>query len=301
VISYAVTIYNKARFLPRVLPCLEQEWQATGGEIILVNDGSTDDSAALLDAFAAGRPGIRVIHQSNQGVAAATNAAMAAATQDYIRLVDGDDLLYPGSSTALLQAVKTSGCASAIGDWGSWNLTSPPPGFAPQDWSVRRVEDPLKAALKAQLFVPSSVLLCREDAQAIFPIDSKVRTSQDFAISLRLAVRGPLAKLPGQVCLMGWAEQRLSSSMAVMYSDSLTILLDHWQGWGGAHRRYAVQRNALRAYLYARRHLKLGQAQLLGLQLTRLAAYLPLPMGDGALRRIRASYEEALRSPADYP
>lgn len=61
-------------------------------EIILIDDGSTDNSPEICDRFAEKDSRIRVIHQENKGVSAARNAGLDAASGDYIGFCDGDDL-----------------------------------------------------------------------------------------------------------------------------------------------------------------------------------------------------------------
>ena len=75
-ISVIVPCYNEAALLPRsVDSALAQTYRDI--EIILVDDGSTDESPALCDAYAAKDPRVRVIHQPNAGLSAARNAGMA--------------------------------------------------------------------------------------------------------------------------------------------------------------------------------------------------------------------------------
>ena len=86
-----VNNYNYARFLPDALDsALGQLGDAA--EVIVVDDGSTDDSRAVIERYA-GR--VRVILQENQGQKAAFNAGFAAATGDIVMFLDADDILDP--------------------------------------------------------------------------------------------------------------------------------------------------------------------------------------------------------------
>lgn len=106
-ISIIVPVYNAGRYLARcVRSIMGQTCRAV--EVILVDDGSTDASAALCDALAAEDGRVRVIHQANAGVSAARNAGIEAAQGKYLQFVDADDELLPGYSAALLQKAKAS-------------------------------------------------------------------------------------------------------------------------------------------------------------------------------------------------
>lgn len=91
--SIVIPCYNAARFIGEsIRSCLAQ----TDGdlEVLVVDDGSTDDSAATVAALA-GDTRVRLIRQSNQGVGAARNAGLAAARGEFINFLDADDLLEP--------------------------------------------------------------------------------------------------------------------------------------------------------------------------------------------------------------
>lgn len=64
-------------------------------ELLLIDDGSTDNSGALCDAYAAKDPRLRVLHQENQGVSAARNLGLDKAAGEYIAFVDADDRVAP--------------------------------------------------------------------------------------------------------------------------------------------------------------------------------------------------------------
>lgn len=96
VISVIVPVYNVAAYLPQ---CVESLWTQNYErlEILLVDDGSTDESGAICDALARQDERIRVIHQKNGGAAAAKNTGLRAATGEYLTFLDSDDYLDPGS------------------------------------------------------------------------------------------------------------------------------------------------------------------------------------------------------------
>lgn len=89
-ISVIIPVYNLSRFIkPCILSVLNQTFQKF--EIILVNDGSEDDSGKICEQFSERYPNILVIHQMNAGVSEARNAGIRAARGRYIAFLDGDD------------------------------------------------------------------------------------------------------------------------------------------------------------------------------------------------------------------
>ena len=93
-ISVIVPVYNVEAFLPRCVDSiLAQTYDDL--EIILVDDGATDGSGALCDAYAAKDSRITVIHKENGGLSSARNAGLDAAAGEYIAFVDSDDWIEP--------------------------------------------------------------------------------------------------------------------------------------------------------------------------------------------------------------
>ena len=94
-ISVVIPLYNKEKEIARTLrSVLAQTSQPL--EIIVVDDGSTDGSAARVEEI--GSPLIRLIRQENRGVSAARNRAMQEACGEYAALLDGDDTWGTGLS-----------------------------------------------------------------------------------------------------------------------------------------------------------------------------------------------------------
>ena len=105
-LSIIIPVYNVERYLAECLDsCLEQDIPHDDYEIICVNDGSTDGSAAILERYAGENPNIQVITQSNNGLSAARNAGLDAARGEYIWFVDSDDFIRKNSLAQLRRVV----------------------------------------------------------------------------------------------------------------------------------------------------------------------------------------------------
>jgi glycosyltransferase involved in cell wall biosynthesis len=93
--SILIPTYNHERYigpaLDSVLAQTDPDWEA-----IIVDDGSTDRSGAIIDAYAARDSRIKAVHQANGGVASALNAALREARGDWVHWLSSDDLFEPG-------------------------------------------------------------------------------------------------------------------------------------------------------------------------------------------------------------
>lgn len=104
-ISIIVPVYNGEDYLDRcVTSVLGQTYSNL--ELILVNDGSTDSTGTLCDAWAQKDSRVRVIHQENAGVSAARNAGMDAAQGDLIGFVDADDYIDEATYATAVAAME---------------------------------------------------------------------------------------------------------------------------------------------------------------------------------------------------
>ena len=105
-ISIIVPAYNIAPYLPRCLESLiAQTYRQL--EIIVVDDGSTDETGAIIDDWAGRDSRIKVIHKENGGVSSARLTGVAAATGEWIGFMDGDDYIEPEMYEHLLKNAQT--------------------------------------------------------------------------------------------------------------------------------------------------------------------------------------------------
>ncbi len=108
-ISVIVPVYNAEAYLADCVGSLLSQ-TFRDFEVILVDDGSPDNSGRLCDEYAAAYDHISVIHQENRGQSAARNHAMTQARGSWICFVDSDDRIHPRMLELLYQASVGSGC-----------------------------------------------------------------------------------------------------------------------------------------------------------------------------------------------
>lgn len=114
-ISVIIPVYNTAAYLPRCIESVaDQNYRNL--EIILVDDGSTDDSARICEAYARKDYRIRLIKQQNRGNTAARKAGLRAAAGEYVMFVDSDDRVGSSLVEFLYRQVETHHAELVISD-----------------------------------------------------------------------------------------------------------------------------------------------------------------------------------------
>ena len=112
-ISVIVPVYKAEDYLHACVDSILSQ-TVSDFELILVDDGSPDGCGAICDDYAARDSRVRVIHQENQGQAAARNRALAVAKGEWVCFVDSDDAVHPQMLERLGQAAAESGAAMSM-------------------------------------------------------------------------------------------------------------------------------------------------------------------------------------------
>ncbi len=122
-ISIILVCYNYAEYLPKALAAIERQ-TFRDFEVVLVNNGSTDTSGAIMQRFQAEHPDIRtqiITIEKNDGIAKGDNAGSRAATGDYLMFHDADDWMDDNCLELLAAAAKESNADRVIGAYREVN------------------------------------------------------------------------------------------------------------------------------------------------------------------------------------
>jgi len=112
-VSVIVPCYNTERFLDQALTSAEANVQCNV-EVIALNDGSTDDSLAIMEAHATRDARVRVIDKPNEGYGATVNQGIDQARGTYVAVLEPDDWALPGSYDVLFDLARSTGMPDVV-------------------------------------------------------------------------------------------------------------------------------------------------------------------------------------------
>ncbi len=104
-ISVIIPVYNNAYFIAQALDSVLSQ-SITDIEVIVVDDGSTDESASIVQSYAVRDQRLKYIHQVNQGVAVSRNTGIKQSSGEFIAFIDGDDVWLPDHLKDLLHVMQ---------------------------------------------------------------------------------------------------------------------------------------------------------------------------------------------------
>lgn len=216
-LSIVIPCYNHGRFLAAAIESALAQ-QSPVSEVVVVDDGSTDDSAAVAARYAA----VQVIRQPNRGLAAARNAGRAATRGEIVIFLDADDVLWPTAAAAAMAhlgahplAGMVSGGCRVIDRAGEPVATNVP--------TVRH--DHYEALLRDNfLWMPAMTAFRRAALDEVGVFDARVNPTADYDMYLRVSRRFPVVSHDQIVADYRSHGDNMSADPIVMLEGTLRVL-----------------------------------------------------------------------------
>jgi glycosyltransferase involved in cell wall biosynthesis len=196
-VSVLLPVYNAERYLAAAVESILQQ-RFSDFELLLIDDGSQDQSGQILQAYAERDPRIRLIRRANRGLIATLNEMLALALGEFLARMDADDIATPDRLALQVQFLQQHPEVVCVG--GAFDLIDA------QGRTVQWVPMPEQdAEIQEMLLIGRTVinhpaaLIRRSALLQIGGYDSTMPTVEDLDMLLKLGEIGKLANLPDSV------------------------------------------------------------------------------------------------------
>jgi glycosyltransferase involved in cell wall biosynthesis len=219
-ISVIVPCYNHGHFLREALDSIGPS--SLSIEIVVVDDGSTDDTGKVLAAFETPHT-LRCIRQPNAGLANARNRGLRESHGDLLVFLDADDRLTPGAldigAAALAEHPE---CAFTF---GRCTMMDTDGSLMPTTLQPRIVHDHYRELLRRNyIWMPATVMFCREAVERAGGFNPNVNAAADYELYLHIARHHPVHDHAQVVALYRKHAANMSGNAARMLRETLDVL-----------------------------------------------------------------------------
>lgn len=207
-ISVIIPLYNKVREIERTLRSVARQ-SVQPLEIIVVDDGSTDGSAEVVEAMAL--PIVRLVRQTNRGVSAARNLALEMAQGEWVALLDGDDCWEAEYLENVERMIDNYAAAGAIGtaflvDDGKSLVEGNTP-------TEEGVVDFFAESMSRYVLIPSATVFRRDLALAMGGFPEGMRMAEDQYLWTKIARTAQVAFSPRRLVIYSRVAENRSASI----------------------------------------------------------------------------------------
>jgi len=217
-VSVVIPTYNLAQFLPEAVESVRaQGWPDF--EIIVVDDGSTDDTGRVLERLARDRE-VRCFRQENAGAASARNRGIGEARKAWVAFLDADDFWNAGKLAAQFEALGRK--PSARFSYTDERLRFED-GTEADRASRARTGPLLPQLLVGNIFATPTALVRRDCFDAVGLFDTRLRTGEDWDMWMRLAAHFESVRVAQPLTTVR-AASRVKFSLEVMERCTLLVL-----------------------------------------------------------------------------
>lgn len=276
-VSVIIPAYNYAKFLPFAIEsALNQTYSRV--EIIVVDDGSTDETASVVKKYG---ERVRYIYQQNSGLSAARNTGIKSAIFPYVAFLDADDcweaeMLERGMGifSQLSEEYAIVGCRAKYID-SEGNLLPSNPSFANYSGEIT-AED----ILLMTRFPPSSVVAKKAAFDECGLFDTSLRSSEDRDMWLRIASKYRVYLNSEPLVLIRKHTANMSSNPRRMKENMAKVIKKAWKNRSVSRWRLWIWAQALAIHRYQISLIYLGLGKKLNaiLELLLSLCFYPLPI-----------------------
>ena len=182
-VSVVIPCYNQGRFLSEAIQSVLSQ-SHTELEVVVVDDGSKDDTPEVASGYAAKDAKVRLVRQQNRGLAGARNRGLSESRGEYMVFLDSDDRLLEGALEVGVRELEAHpGCAFVSGICRK--ITSD--GSVVADWEQFRVKDDpyLELLRSCPVYVPT-VMYRRSVFDAVGDFDTSYKAAEDYDLYYRI-------------------------------------------------------------------------------------------------------------------
>ncbi len=298
VISVIIPCFNHAHYLREAMESVGAPAHDT--EIIVIDDGSEDDTSAVAEAWASRSPiPVRTVRQSNQGLAAARNRGLRESRGRFLVFLDADDRLAPGAVDVAASAIDEHPECFFV--FGRCRMMSARGALLPTPGQPRITHDHYRELLRRNfIWMPAMVMFRREAVELAGGFDTRVNASADYALYLHIARHHPVCDHGHVVAhyrrqagsMRGDAARMLRETLAVLRSQrpfleadppSQEAYRDGWRSWQEFYGTHLVNE--------IREHVAGGEWWAAVRKTITLGHYHPRGLAHHAIRKARVTLD----------
>jgi glycosyltransferase involved in cell wall biosynthesis len=221
-ISVAMSVYNGERFLaPAIESVLAQTFEDF--EFLILNDGSDDRSAAIIDSFAARDPRIRAIHQGHRGLVASLNHMLDEARAPLVARMDCDDICLPNRFERQMAFLAANPDHGVVGTWTSDIDEHDQPYQVDGPDHPTQYEAFREAIATRSALCHPSVIMDKALVQRVGGYHAAFKHCEDYDLWLRLVDLTRLSSLPERLVLYRHTEGQVSNRHAVTQQYGVVV------------------------------------------------------------------------------
>lgn len=219
-ISVLMSVYNGERYVAEAIQSILGQTERRF-EFLIVNDGSTDASASILDRYAAQDARIRVIHQPNQGLIASLNLLLAEARAPLVARMDADDVSRPERFTRQL-AIMVANPRIAVLGTNTDELDADGAFFPCSDFHPATSDEIRQRLMVASTMCHPSVMMRRDMIRALGGYRAAFRHCEDYDLWLRVIEKCEMANLPDRLLLYRRSPDQVSEKHVLVQAIGAT-------------------------------------------------------------------------------